>query len=266
MTTNEYLNTFRGGENQIVQTQSSPKEIVQRDYNTMGQGSETTNNPNGDEKQLAPSSDTRVRLRAMRDQEAQVYGPTDQDGSNILSILYETDGLLFPYTPTIAVSQEVNYKNISLVHTIGDIDTYHHTPSVGLSVTGSFTVQNQREGRYALAVLHFLRTASKMYFGKQDKDKGLAGLPPPVLIFTGYGNYMFDNLPVILKSHSYTLDKNMNMVTFQTPNGMAKLPSMFEVTMQLQVQQTPRAMRTQFSLDKFRTGELMTSGKDGGWI
>lgn len=212
------------------------------------------------------SIDNRVRLRAFRAQEDQVYGSDTPD--NILAILRSTDGLLFPYTPTISVTQAVDYKNIDLVHSNGDILTYNRTPSVGLSVSGDFTVQSQQEGTYALAVLHFLRVVSKMYFGEIDKASKKAGLPPPVLIFTGYGSYVFNNLPVILKSHSYTFDKSMNMVNVETWNGgTVSIPAMFSISMELQVQQTPQAMRKSFSLDTFRTGELMRSRKtDSGWI
>jgi len=252
----------RGGA-QVVATPTNPRNIVSPDYNPAGQGTDVTSD--GEETLVNPSKDTRVRLRAMRGdaQMLSVYG--EQVDTNLLSILYETDGMMFPYTPTISVSQTVNYNSTELVHTNGDIATYARTPSVGLSVTADFTVQNQREGRYTLACLHFLRTVSKMYFGEIDKAAGKAGLPPPVLIFEGYGDYMFNNLPVIVKSHSYTLDKTMNMVTVNTPNGMAKLPSLFQVQIELQVQQTPTQMRKEFSLDKFRTGELMTSGTTG-WI
>jgi hypothetical protein len=253
---------------------------------------------------LVPSTDNRVRLRAMRGQEATVYGaqagaaststdsavsassatssttgttalntPTASGtgsastGNNLLSILYDTDGLLFPYTPQIAVSQAVDYKNTELVHTNGDIAYYSRTPSVTLEVSADFTVQNQREGRYALAALHFLRTVSKMYFGDTDSQIGVAGLPPPVLIFTGYGTYIFNNLPVILKSHNYSFDKTANMVSFSTDSGVMNLPSMFSVSMSLQVQQTPQAMRQTFSLDAFRSGALLRQSTSGsGWI
>lgn len=215
---------------------------------------------------VAETFDNRVRLRAFRAQEDQVYGSDTPD--NIISMLRATDGLLFPYTPTISVTQAVDYKNIDLVHSNGDILTYNRTPSVTLSVSGDFTVQSQREGEYALAVLHFLRVVSKMYFGEIDKASKKAGLPPPVLIFTGYGSYVFNNLPVILKSHSYTFDKAMNMVNIETWNGgRVSIPAMFSISMELQVQQTPQAMRKTFSLDTFRTGELMRSRKtDSGWI
>jgi hypothetical protein len=264
MTTSfQLLNSFRGGE-QVITTSTDPQNIVSPDFDPMGQGTVTTTDSL--DTPIAPTTDTRVRLRAMRgdSQMQQVYG--DRTADNILSILYDTDGMMFPYTPTIGVSQAVEYRSAELVHTNGSIETYTRTPSVTLSVTADFSVQNQREGRYALACLHFLRTVSKMYFGETDKAAGKAGLPPPVLIFQGYGNYMFNNLPVIVKSHSYSLDKSMNMVTVNTASGVAKLPALFSISMDLQVQQTPTAMRKEFSLDAFRTGALMRNGAATGWI
>jgi hypothetical protein len=232
---------------------------------------------NGTATNDSDKSDTRIRLRAQRGAEGKlgepgIYGDPG-DSSNILKILFDTDGLLFPYTPTIAVGQQVNYNDVDLVHSNGDIMTYKNTPSVTLNVTGKFTVQNQREGQYALAVLHFLRTVSKMYFGEIDKQSGKAGLPPPVLVFRGYGNYMFNNLPVIVKSHSYTFDENMDMIEIgigsdanNNPTGIALLPPMFQVTVDMVVQQTPSAMRKIFSLDSFRTGALLKANNSTGWI
>lgn len=207
-------------------------------------------------------TDIRVRLKAMGSDDAskkRVYGDS-ADSQNILKILYETDGLLFPYTPTIQYSQDVDYQSISMVHTNMDLHAYSHTASVTLSVSGKFTIQNQREGIYALACVHFLRTISKMHFGDTDQ---LAGTPPPVLIFDGYGKYMFNKLPVILKSFSCNFEDNVDYVDVIGPKGIARLPSLFTISTSLIVQQTPDKMRTQFNLDKFRTGALMVGG---GWI
>ncbi len=249
--------TLNNGTN-VFQTPSTPQSIINQDGGTSTSVAGSTG---------VTANDARIRLRCMRSQEQQVYG--DPLDSNILAVLnpnYKsgTDGLLFPYTPSISVNQEVDYRDIgAMTHTIGDILSYNHTPSVKLSVTADFTVQNQREGRYALAAIHFLRTASKMHFGQTDK---LAGLPPPILIFTGYGNFMFNNLPVILKSHSFNLDKSHNMISIQTAGGTASLPAMFQIQLELQVQQTPTAMRTKFNLEKFRTGELLSASNEPGWI
>lgn len=200
------------------------------------------------------SSDPRVRLKA---QSISVYG----DG--IMSILKDTNGLMFPYTPTIQVSQDVNYATMAMTHANTDYHSYTNTPNVSISLTGKFTVQNQREGRYALAALHFLRTASKMHFGESDAAAGKAGLPPPVLLLHGYGTYMFNNIKVLLRNHSYSFDDNVDMVNVAVANGSARLPALFTVSISLVVQQTPQAMRKRFSLDEFRSGALL---EQGGWL
>lgn len=209
------------------------------------------------------STDMRVRLSAQESQRDQVYGSAGAD--NILSILHETNGMLFPYTPNVSISQDVDYKTIDLVHSNYDINAYSRTPSVSVSITGKFTVQNKREGVYAIAVLHYLRTVSKIYFGEKDAENGRAGLPPPVLLLNGYGTYMFNNLRVVVKSHSYNFDESVDMVDVSMDDGTkTRVPSLFTISLNLGVQQTPTAMRKEFSLDDFRTGALMRRG--GGWI
>jgi hypothetical protein len=101
-----------------------------------------------------------------------------------------------------------------------------------------------------------------MYFGQQNS--ALAGLPPPVLLLSGYGNYMFNDLPVIVKSHSFTLDQNVDYITVSTAGGKARLPAVLNISVSLVVQHTPTDMRKNFDLDQFRTGALMRSQK--GWI
>ena len=207
--------------------------------------------------------DFRVKLRAQPAAISQVYGPQQPD--NILSPLYITNGLLFPYTPIIDWGQQVEYKMTSLTHSNQDYYSYSNTPSTNIRVSGDFTVQNQHEGEYMLAVIHFLRTVSKMYFGKPINGYP-AGMPPPVLLFSGYGNYMFNDLPVIVKEHSYSLNKEVDYLDVHLGNGnMARLPATMTISMTLIVQNTPRKQREEFNLDKFRTGELMRNGNKG-WI
>lgn len=216
---------------------------------------------------IAPS-DFRARLSALHPED--VYGAaTGQRVSNgLMDILTTTNGVIFPYTPTITYSQAVNYTDLQLVHSNTDYPSYTRTPSVTLTVAGKFSVQNQREGQYALAVIHFLRTVSKSYFGELDKTK--AGLPPPVLLFSAYGQYVYNNLRVILKSHSWNFDENMDTIAVAVPAigtssaTTVRLPAMFNITTELTVVQTPQRMRTKFSFDAFASGQLMNT--DGGWL
>jgi hypothetical protein len=185
--------------------------------------------------------------------------------NNILTPLHATNGLLFPYTPTIQFSQEVDWKSMDLVHTNYETFAYSKTPSVSLSISGKFTAQTEGEARYMLAAIHFLRVVSKMYFGRaQANDSKLAGMPPPVLLLSGYGTYMYNDLRVIVKNHSYTLDDSVNLVKFNTADGeIIRLPTILMVSLTVNVVQTPKAQKDRFDLDKFRTGALM---KQKGWL
>jgi len=202
--------------------------------------------------------DMRVRLSPLKTAFSQVLGA--QGSNNILNPLYNTQGLMFPFSPQITVSQDINYDNVPLTHTNSDFLTYQKTPSVNISLSGKFAIQTTYDGYYALACLHFLRVVSKMYFGQSDPNRGL---PPPILLLNGYGSYMFNNLHVILKSHSYTYNEQMDTVLVSTAGGTARLPVLFDIQLTLVVQQTPRALRQDFNLDQFRTGALL---QKGGWI
>lgn len=199
------------------------------------------------------SNDPRVRISPLK--------PAFYGSGGIMAPLLNTNGVIFPYSPQIQFEQAVNYVEVGMVHTNTDYFSYQRTPSVNINITGKFTCQNQTEGKYALAVIHFFRTASKMYFGEKA---GLnAGLPPPILKLNGYGTYMFNELNCILKSHSFSYNEQIDTVQVTTANGYVRLPAMFDISCSLTVQQTPSKMRKEFDLDSFRTGTLMAKG---GWI
>lgn len=213
------------------------------------------------ERNRAEAKDLRVHLKAQSGNENQVYGPNTP--TNVLSILHHTEGVLFPYTPNIDWTQAVEYNTMSLTHSNQDYHSYKNTPSTTLTVMGDFTIQNKREGEYMVAVIHFLRVVSKMYFGKPSSTYQ-AGMPPPILTFSGYGNFMFNDLPVIVKNHAFSLPKDVDYIDVAVAGGIARLPSFLSISLTLTVQNTPKKMREEFDLNKFRTGELMRNKK--GWI
>ena len=189
----------------------------------------------------------------------------DNTPDNILHPLFATNGVLFPYTPTIQFNQDVDWKSIEVTHSNYETAAYSRTPAVSLTVNAKFTAQTHAEGRYLLAVLHFFRVVSKMYFGKRHADSDLAGVPPPVLLLKGYGDYMFNDLRVIVKNHTYTIDDTVNLVQVRTgPGSIITLPSILNFSCTLQVVQSAKAQKDNFDLDSFRSGRLMRTG--GGWI
>lgn len=238
--------------------------------------------------QLTPQTDIRVRLSPLNP--SAVYNSTSQavpnfpagitvTGTNVANLanqlsasttstplwqaLQQTNGMLFPYTPQISFTQSVNYADLQLVHSNTDYAAYVRTPSVSISISGKFTVQNQAEGIYSLACLHFLRTVSKSYFGANDPN---AGLPPPILVLNGYGNYIFNNLAVIVKSHNWSFDDSADGIDIVFGNNRARLPALFTISCELMAIQTPQRMRQKFTFSGFASGQLMQVSSTPGWI
>jgi len=218
--------------------------------------------------------DQRARLRPMPSAENYVYGMTTSENgqmigkeTNILYPLYEMGGLVWPYTPTINIQQNVDYSSYEPIHSNQEFKAYKRTQALTFSCSGVFTAQNLAEKEYSLAVLHFLRTVTKMHFGINDSDRGT---PPPVLLFSAYGNLMFNDLPVVVNSYDMNLSNDVDYVRYERivginrQTGLAWIPAKFTVNVSMTVQKTPTEMRNNFDLNKFRTGELLL-GKKGGW-
>lgn len=161
-------------------------------------------------------SDAKGRRVRLRPKPGAISGPNGIYGSNgILQPLRSTNGLVWPYQPEINYTQTVTWKSMELVQTNQEILSYEATPAPKFTVTGNFSVQNQQEGIYALAAIHFLRTVSKMYFGDSDNN---AGTPPPVLLFDAYGQYMFNQLPVVVTQWNATMPNDINYVPIDLNN------------------------------------------------
>jgi hypothetical protein len=174
----------------------------------------------------------RVRLRPKPgaiNSDLNIYG-----GNGLLTPLRDTNGVVWPYQPQITWEQSVDYASIDMVHVNQEIMAYTKTPAAKFSVSGSFSVQNQQEGMYALAAIHFMRTMTKMYFGTGAH----LGTPPPVLLFDAYGQYMFNQLPVIITSYNVELPNDIDYVpvdlsylpTFTDPQSQTNMPGNSKTT------------------------------------
>jgi hypothetical protein len=168
----------------------------------LGQGD--TSRSSGNFSNDSDAGGRRVRIRPKPQATSQIYG----DGG-ILQPLKQTNGLVFPYQPTIQYTQDTTYTSIDLVHTNQELYAFNRSNAVKLQIQGQFTTQSQEEGVYGLACIHFLRTVTKMSFGDTDRN---AGTPPPVLLLDAYGQFMFNQLPVIVNSFSVGLPADVDYV------------------------------------------------------
>jgi hypothetical protein len=227
---------------------------------------------------LMPQQDYRARIQPKNINRAEtVLGI--KDPSNILFPLYQTNGVLFPYTPTVTTGSVTEYDNTPFIHSNYGYNSYVRSYPKTISISAEFTAQSNDEALYLLAVMHFFRSITKSYFGVEPYNR--AGTPPPTLLFNYLGEYQFNNVPVVIKSFDYVLPGNINYVAVDTGNinlytptfgvsltrgnygGFSYVPTHLAVQIELDTQYIPINLRNDFNLDKFRSGELMRDGKKG---
>lgn len=204
-----------------------------------------------------------------------VLGP--KDPTNILFPLHRTNGVIFPYTPTVTAGNVAEYDPMTFTQADYGYNAYMKSSPKPISITAEFTSQTTDEALYLLAVINFFRSVTKSYFGIQTYE--LAGTPPPTLIFNYLGEHLFNRVPVIVKSFSYTLEANVDYVPVNTSfimpdqtsdlgigapsaasGGFSYVPTYLVVQVDLDTQYIPIDLRNNFNLDKFRSGQLVGKG------
>ena len=126
-----------------------------------------------------------------------------------LAPLAQVGFVLFPYTPTITVNHQANYQTENLTHTNYGYPFYQNSPTANISITGTFTAKDPVDAAYVLAVQHFFRSVTKMFYGKDPE----AGTPPPVLRLDGHGDYQFSSVPIVITEFNINLPNDVDYIT-----------------------------------------------------
>lgn len=152
------------------------------------------------------------------------------DENHILYPLRQTNGVIFPYTPTINVSYSASYDPVDLTHTNYKFYQYRNSSVGDIQISAEFTAQDTNEARYLLAVIHFFKSVTKMFYGL-DTDP-MKGTPPPLCYLTGYGQYQFSKHPLVITNFNYSLPADVDYIRATTPNntGGQNLQSFSPVT------------------------------------
>jgi hypothetical protein len=161
-------------------------------------------------------NDWRVRLALTDDPNANYLYKSDDPG--ILAPLAATNGVIFPYTPQISVNYAATYSPTELVHSNYKVFQYSSSSVDQVSITCEFTAQDTNEADYMLAVIHFFRSMTKMFYGKDSNPR--RGTPPPLCYMFGMGNYQFAAHPLAITGFSYTLPTDVDYIkTMSTPTN-----------------------------------------------
>ena len=128
----------------------------------------------------------------------------------ILAPLSATNGVIFPYTPSISVTYAANYDSTDLTHTNYRYQSYKSSAVDAITIGCDFTAQDAYEANYILAVIHFFRSITKMFYGQ---DPGpVPGTPPPLCYLTGLGAFQFDQHPLLIQNFTYTLPTDVDYI------------------------------------------------------
>lgn len=206
---------------------------------------------------------------------------TTEAPTGLMSVLQATNGLVFPETPTISEAHTVEYSSYDPVHSLARFNNYVRTQNAAIRISAPFHVTNATEARYLLACIHFLRSITKMDFGRQAKNPGT---PPPVLLFSAYGKYMFNDIPVVVKNISLDYDADVDYIqvpldgndikkeyqsvsfyqTQMAEHGKIWVPTKMMIGIQMEQQVSANFLTQKFNLEDFKSGKMLSGGKNGG--
>lgn len=195
----------------------------------------------------------------------EILGPAVPE--NILWPLHRTRGIIFPYTPSIQWASRVDYQEYHMTHSNYKYNAFEKSAPGPFQMDAVFTAQTDKEARYLLAVMHFLKSSTKMYFG--EKAGELAGVPPPILRFRYLGQYMFNDVPVIIKSYQYALNNDVDYVPVRFSEDHTRdtfVPTQINISIELDIQMNTKTVRKEFDLASFTDGSYVNNGGFKGWI
>jgi hypothetical protein len=155
----------------------------------------------------AGDGDWRVRLR-LAPNATYLYKTPGLGSAGILEPLRNTDGVVFPYTPKIDMTYSAEYNAYDLVHSNYRGYFYKGSRVGEIVMNADFTAQDSAEADYLLAVIHFFRSATKMFYG-QDKQRGT---PPPLVFLSGLGEFQFNEHPCVISQFNYNLPSDVDYI------------------------------------------------------
>ena len=162
------------------------------------------------QKKMANNGDWRVRL-SLAPGATYLYNASPP---GILQPLAATDGVVFPYMPKIDTNYKAEYDTYNLTHSNYRGYFYKSSYTDAVNLTATFTAQDSSEADYLLAVIHFFKSITKMFYG-QDPERGA---PPPLVYLTGLGEYQFSAHPCVVNNFQLNLPNDVDYIRARSVN------------------------------------------------
>ena len=166
--------------------------------------------------------------------------------------------MIFPFNPTVLLSHSANYSQVQPTHTNYAFNAYENSQVDAITITGEFYQENENDARYWIACLHFLRSATKMFYG----DSNPQGNPPVVCRLNGYGEHILNDMPVVITNFTTDLPVDVDYIQCTVQGKQNYVPTQSSITVTLQPQYARRS-QSGFSLNNFVAGSFIGKGKEG---
>jgi|TARA_B110000908_G_C10212491_1_gene430983 hypothetical protein len=183
-----------------------------------------------------------------------------QDSVVLAPLIGTGNSMVFPFTPTVLVSNSANYSQVQPVHTNFPYNSYENSQVDAFTITGEFVNESTDDGEYFIAALHFLRSATKMFYSGDDAT---TGLPPVVCRLNGYGQHVLNNIPVVITNFTTDLPNDVDYIRCVVDGKENFVPSMATITVTATPQYARRS-QARFSLTDFAKGGFV--GKPEGFV
>lgn len=185
--------------------------------------------------------------------------PSQLESSVIFAPFAELKKLIFPFNPTILLGSSANYSAIQPTHTNHPFYAYENSQVDNITITGDFISENERDAKYWIAVIHYLRTMTKMFYGESDP----VGNPPMVVRLNGYGKHVLNNIPVVVTNFTTDMPQDVDYIECKINNEINFVPVQSTVTVTLQPQYARRS-HSRFSLNDYINGAHI--GRPEGFV
>ena len=187
-----------------------------------------------------------------------------QNSPLLAPLVKSNNALVFPYTPTIIMAQSANYNALSPVHSNYPFYSYQNSSIEPITINGDFYVETARDAAYWVGAVQYLRSVTKMFYGESSN----LGNPPPVVKLNGYGDFVFNNIPVVITNFTVELLGDVDYISVESggvgSSGSGKSVTHVPTQSVISVTCQPIYSRkevSKFSLDDFVKGDYVLNGK-----
>ena len=140
--------------------------------------------------------------------------------------LMDQGGIIFPYTPSISYGVKADWSEIKPLHSNFNIPFYQRSSVGEISITGKFTVENNRDAQVYLSTVHLLKALTKMRFGGANNGDADSGAPPPICRLHAFGPKMLSNVPVAITSVRIELPNDCDYFSMDGTNAIPTISTL----------------------------------------